>query len=146
MIRPVKQEDLDSCEKLVSQPETIAFNGEFVTKDWLSVLSDDKLSFVLIDEEQIYDEDKIIGCIFGEKLKMNGCLLWLIAIVPEYKNRGYGSMLLKHLERVCIEEHSIEWMILYSTTNSEMNHHFYTKHGFVNKSGTFYEFGKELSR
>ena len=68
MIRNVIESDLDACEKLVSQPELINFQGHHVTKDWLSTLNEDGLSYIL------EDDNKIIGCLFSEKLKMDGCL------------------------------------------------------------------------
>jgi len=137
MIRNIIESDLDICEKLVSQPELINFQGHHVTKDWLSILNEDGLSYLL------ENDNKIIGCLFSEKLKMNGCLLWLIAIDSEYKTRGYGTMLLKYFESQC-KEKGIEWIVLYSTTNSLYNHYFYTKNGYENKSGSFFEFGKEI--
>lgn len=85
-----------------------------------------------------------IGCLFTERLKMNGCLIWLIAIDPKYKTQGYGTILLKHFKNNCREIHDIEWIILYSTTNSLYNQCFYMKNGYINNSGSFYEFGKEL--
>jgi GNAT superfamily N-acetyltransferase len=136
-IRPVRKEDLEICEKLVAQPEAIAFNGQFVSKGWLSTLKDDGISYV------IKSDDKIVGCTFGEKLKMNGYLLWLIAIDPEYKNMGFGTKLMECVETEC-KKKGIDWIILYSTTESKSNCYFYTKLGYINKSGSFWEFGKKL--
>ena len=137
--RFVREEDLELCEKLVAQPELVNFQGHYVSKDWLRELCKDGISYI------IEQKDKgVIGCIFAEKLKMNGALLWLIAIDPKYKNQGYGTILLKNFEQNCQQIHNIEWIVLYSTTNSSYNKHFYTKNGYENGSGSFYEFGKEL--
>lgn len=138
-IRTIRDEDLDICEKLVAQPELINFQGHNVSKDWLSSLCEDGLSVIMENGEK-----ETVGCIFAERLKMNGCLLWLIAIDPKFKTQGYGTTLLKHFENQCREIHNIEWIVLYSTTNSLYNRHFYMKNGYENGSGSFWEFGKEL--
>jgi len=137
-ILPVTEEYLDKCEELVATPETIAFNGEFVTKDWLFELSEDNLSFVMIVD------GKTVGCIFGEKLlKSHGCLLHLLCIDVNFRNMGLGTKLIKHFEEQC-KNTGVEWILLYSTYQSTVNHIFYTNLGYINKSGMFYEFGKEL--
>ena len=137
--RNVREEDLDICEKLMVQPELITFQGHYVSREWLSELMVDGLSVVIEDNDV-----GIIGCVFAEKLKGNGCLLWLISIDPKYKTMGYGTMLLKYFENICKSIYNIEWVILYSTTNSLYNRHFYMKHGYENENGAFWEFGKEL--
>ena len=136
-INLVKDADLDICEKILAQPELLGFHGHYVSKGWLEDLKKDNLSFT------ISCDSKIVGCTFGEKLRRNGYFVWVIAIDPEYQNRGLGSKLLNYLEAKC-KESDIHWMILYSTTNSEFNRQFYTSHGYMNKNGSFYEFGKDF--
>ena len=135
--RKVRLGDLLACEKLLATPETVCFSGEYPTSDYLSHIMIDGMSFVAVN-----GFDEIVGCIFSEKLKCFGALLDFMAVKTHYKRMGIGTQLLNHL-KLEYAANNIDWMILYSTTKSEINKSFYEKNGFIN-NGSFYEMGKLL--
>lgn len=133
--RRLKWDDLPACAKILETKETKCFTGEYPTVDYLSHIMIDEMSFVAVN-----GSNEIVGCIFSEKLKCFGALLDFMAVREDQRKRGLGTNLLKVLQAEYATKH-IEWMILYSTTSSEVNKSFYTKNGFID-NGSFYEMGK----
>ena len=61
---------------------------------------------------------KILGYILAEKLIANGVMVWTLAVLPEYENKGIGIKLLNQLEQESVEQNR-EWIIGYATEDFE---------------------------
>ena len=69
--------------------------GEYLSADFIAnYINDEYFLVALLD-------DKIIGAVYGEELKGNGVLLWLLAIDPNFSHQGIGTQLLYSFEQNC---------------------------------------------
>jgi ribosomal protein S18 acetylase RimI-like enzyme len=127
IIRSAKLADLHSCETLLDSPEFITADGEKWTARWLSNYVDD--NFFQVAE----CNNKIIGCIVGEKLKYNGAVVWLLGIDSNMRGRGIGSNLLKKFE-IRAKKIGCEWIIIYADLHNEKTLEFYKKNLYCDGS------------
>jgi len=137
VIIQTKSSDISECCELLKTEETMTFDGTYPSEKYLHELLTDNLCFVA------KYGDEIVGCLFCEKIKSKGILLNLIVVKKEYRHKGIGCFLLDTLEKRC-KEINLNWIVLYSTTKSINNTNFYIKNNYINKSGSFNEFGKNL--
>ena len=73
-------------------------------------------------------------------LDSNSAVLSRIALLPEYRGQGYGSLLVKHLEGLA-NQHGVRELALYPHKHLER---FYNKLGFKRVSGTSFVGTHEL--
>ncbi|MGB9728714.1 MAG: ribosomal protein S18-alanine N-acetyltransferase [Thermoprotei archaeon] len=90
-IRQARLSDLDSIYKI----EVISFGYEAFSKEFLLEMLFKFPEFFIVAEK----DNKIIGYLSAliEGYFNKTCHLLSIAVLPEYRNRGIGSLLLKHL-------------------------------------------------
>lgn len=121
-IRKVKISDFEECIKLLQDENLEGINGEYFKLEWLYDYLEDGL-FLVAEED-----DKIIGVAFGEYLKTDGVMLWMITVEKNHRNKGIGKLLLKEFENMCIERKRT-WIILYAT-DDENTIKFYKKNNY----------------
>ncbi len=122
-IRPCKTSDLKQCEDLCNSPELFYPNGGHFTVGHLKHLLSD--NYFLVAEE----DDKILGLIFGEKLKAGGSIVWVIVVSKELRGTKIGSKLLKQFEKNAKSD-GCHWSVLYAGTNSKKVVEFYKQNKY----------------
>ena len=122
-IRACEESDIKQCEDLCNIPELLYPSGGHFSVGHLNQLLDDK--YFLVAEE----DKKIIGLIFGEKLKAGGSIVWAITVSREHRNKKIGSKLLKEFESNAKKD-KCRWVVLYSTTKSKKAVEFYKKRNY----------------
>ncbi|HOZ53572.1 MAG TPA: GNAT family N-acetyltransferase [bacterium] len=117
-IRPCKIDDLLRCEELCNIPELYFANGgHFLTSD-LEARLDEK--YFLVSEIN----NKVIGLVFGEEVKCNGFMVWVIVVDKDYRGKKVGEKLLKQIEKNAKKE-GRSWVVLYASTKSKKTVNFY---------------------
>lgn len=119
-IRPCKKADLLACEDLCNSPELFYPNGGHFTVDHLKRLLSDK--YFLVAE----DGKKVVGLIFGEKLKAGGSIVWVIVVNKKFRGQGIGKKLLKEFEKNA-KANGCHWTVLYAATKDKKTIEFYKK-------------------
>lgn len=122
-IRACKATDLKQCENLCNIPELLYPSGGNFSVSHLKQLLNNKYFLV------VEDDHKIIGAIFGEKLKAGGSIVWVIVVSKEYRNKKIGSKLLKEFEKNAKGD-NCQWTVLYATTKTKKAVEFYKKHRY----------------
>lgn len=122
-IRPCEKKDLKQCEDLCNIPELLYPNGGHFSVSHLNKLLDDK--YFLVAEEK----DKIIGLIFGEKLKAGGFIVWVIVVGKEFRGKKIGKRLLREFEKNAKKD-GCHWTVLYAATKNKKTLEFYKKHKY----------------
>jgi len=120
IIRSANKRDLEDCEKLLRIEEFKWPEGNYPYKKYLERYIDKK--YFLVAEEK----RKVIGCIFGERLKGNLAILWYFAVDKNYRARGIGTKLLREFEKNCKRDGE-RWIILYTYFLSKKSLEFYKK-------------------
>lgn len=121
--RPCKKADLIQCEKLFDLPELVAANGTGVTVPYLVKFLSEK--YFLVAEEK----GKIVGAIYGEKLKAGGTMMWALAVDGDFRGEGVGTKLMKMFEKNTREDKR-KWIVLHASTKTERTVNFYRKFGY----------------
>lgn len=119
-IRPVKKADLPSCEDLCNSPELFYPNGGHFTVDHLKCLLSNK--YFLVAEVS----EKVVGLIFGEKLKAGGSIVWVIVVDKRFRGQGVGRKLLQKFEENAKAD-GCSWTVLYASTKDKKTLEFYKK-------------------
>ena len=127
IIRSAINEDLKVCEKLLDSPEFTIADGEKWKVELLKEYIDD--NYFLVAEL----DNKVIGCIIGEKLKMKGSVIWLFVVEDKYRDHGIGSKLIEQFE-IRAKAKGAKWILVYASLYDEGTVKFYKKHHF--KVGT----------
>lgn len=122
-IRPATKEDLPVCEHLFRVQELQFIGGDYANESFLEQFLDD--NYFLVAEE----ERTIIGCVYGEPLKAEGVVLWMVAVSEEQRGKGIGKRLVKAFEHNCYEQGK-EWMYLLGL-DTEQHEKLYTSLGFT---------------
>ena len=135
-IRKAKLKDLPQCVKLLHLPEFVFTNKECLDLEDLEVYLDSGLFFVA------EENSKIIGCIFGEKMKGEIAMLWYFTIDKKRRGQGIGQKMISHFENECRKQ-EIEWILLYSPKENPRSSKFYRKMNY-DKGKPYIEFNKEL--
>ncbi len=135
-IRPATQSDMKRVEEIFSLPELATPTGDYLSAELLSDYLDEK--FFLVAE----DSDKVIGALFGERLKNKGIMLWLFAVDSNLQGKGIGNSLLNEFENNMRSE-DIEWIMGYAPDKNVQTLKFYKDRGF-NIGKTYVEFLKFL--
>lgn len=92
MIRKAETKDLPYISELVSVPP-FTYDSTPYDVEWLSVLIDKGIFLV-------YESNNIIkGCIVGEKLLCDGCMLWFLVVDKKYQKSIIGSRLYLQFEQ-----------------------------------------------
>ena len=135
-IRPAIHSDKKRVEELFSLPELATPNGDYLSAELLFDYLDEK--FFLVAE----DSDKIVGALFGERLRNKGIMLWLFAVDSKLQGKGIGNSLLNEFENNMRSE-DIEWIMGYAPDKNVQTLQFYKNRGF-NIGKTYVEFLKFL--
>ncbi len=136
IIRDAEKEDLKACVDLLRVPELMFAEKTYPDEEYLKNYLETGL-FLVAEEEK-----KVVGCVFGETLKGKIAMVWFFVVSDKLRGRGIGNDLLSHFEERC-KDRGVEWILLYSPTNSPKSLAFYEKKGF-NKGNSFFEFTKRL--
>ncbi len=137
-IRNAKRRDLSQCAKLLQIPDFEFPEGGYPDEAYLQqYLGKD---FFLVAEE---DEEHIIGCIVGEKLRGYIALIWFLVVAEEKRGEGIGSKLLLEFEERC-KRRGISWTTLYASTSSKIPLSFYEMAGY-HRGSPLIEMTKHLS-
>lgn len=123
IFRSAMRSDLGYCVKFFDSPEFYDANGDKWDKEDLSRYLDD--GYFLVAE---YNK-KIVGAIFGEKLRDKGAIVWLLAVDDKYRDKGIGSGLLTEFEQN-MKSKNAQWVILYSALRDSKTLKFYMKNGY----------------
>ncbi|MEM3833256.1 MAG: ribosomal protein S18-alanine N-acetyltransferase [Thermoprotei archaeon] len=123
LIRRAKSSDLDSIYKI----EVISFGYEAFSKGFLLEMLFRFPEFFIVAEK----DNEIVGYLSAsiEGYFNKVCHLLSIAVLPEYRNRGIGSLLLKHLIDL-IKTKGIRSIILEVKKDNEPAINVYKKFGF----------------
>jgi len=122
-IRSCKTSDLKKCEDLCNSPELFYPNGGHFTAGHLKNFLSKK--YFLVAEE----DNKVIGLIFGEKLKAGGSIVWIVVVDKKYRGKKIGSKLLKEFEKNAKQD-GCTWIVLYAATKNKNTVEFYKKHKY----------------
>lgn len=136
IIRDVERKDLPFCVELLNIPEFVFPDGSYPDLQYLEVYLDSGLFFVA------EDNSKIIGCMFGEKLRGKIAMLWYFVVDPLHRGKGIGQRMIKYFENAC-KEKQVKWIVLYSPTSNPKSLRFYEKMGY-DKGQSYVEYSKEL--
>ena len=133
-IRPMRREDLPACARILqSVYNNVLWQGRWNEETALAYLTDfyeikKFVGFVL-------EDDAIIGALFGrEKVWWNNSEVFVeeMFISPQYQHKGYGTLLMRHLEAY-IRERDLAGITL-TTNRYAPAPDFYRKNGFVDCS------------
>ncbi len=124
IIRPCKKKDLSYCYDLCNIPELFYVNGGNFTIYHLKQHLSKK--YFLVAEKN----SKIIGLIFGEKLKAGGSLVWAIVVHKDFRGKKIGTKLLNAFEENAKKD-DCHWIILFSTTKNKKALNFYKKQKYI---------------
>lgn len=122
LIRNVVEEDFDICTELLKDDNLKCADGSYFKRDWLYDYIHDGLFFVA-DKE-----NKVVGLIIGEKLKLTGAIVWMFVVQEDLRNQGIGTLLMNRFEKTC-KQKEIDWIILYGHDNDKTLN-FYKRNGF----------------
>jgi GNAT superfamily N-acetyltransferase len=137
MIKQLSLPDLFRTIEILRQDSLRYSDGNYPEEGWIShFLSDERcVSFGL------WNDELLKAVLITEKLTLNGCIMWFIAVDPLHQGHGYGSDLLQYFEKHA-HEFGIHWVFLNATKNS-LN--FYKKHGYITgENAVVYEHYKDL--
>jgi ribosomal protein S18 acetylase RimI-like enzyme len=137
LIRKAGKKDLIQCENLVRIPEMRLATGGFFDRFFLEKYLDE--NYFLVAE----DEGSVVGLIFGEPVKANGAIIWMIAVDEKIRGKGIGSRLLKAFEKK-VKKIGIQWIVLYGYQKNPKVLKFYRKHKFCEGVKNV-EFVKDIS-
>jgi N-acetylglutamate synthase-like GNAT family acetyltransferase len=87
--------------------------------------------YVPLLKENFYiaeDDGKVVGFLTGEKIRNIG-LLWEIGVLPEFRSRGIGSLLLNKFRKEC-DNKKLVVMIAYGHVDKKTLD-FFRKHKFI---------------
>jgi N-acetylglutamate synthase-like GNAT family acetyltransferase len=134
IIRQAKAEDAGAVERLyhILQPEKEHLK---VSADRVEELGDDPASFLFVVE----DEGRVVGtahvhfCLDVFVDRRPFAIIERVVIDPEYRSRGCGSELIRHIEVFCSGKNCAK-MILTTRAGRPQAHEFYRRLGFDGES------------
>jgi len=114
--------DIDIILDILTQENLRCYDGQFAPteKDWISELIINKNCISI----GLYHGDIIIGVIISEKLVYDGCIIWYMAIKPEYQSMKLGTNFINFFERYVKLKHKLNWVYL---TSGDTSLNFYKK-------------------
>jgi len=115
--------DITQCVKLFDLPELVTANGVGVNAPYLVKFINEK--YFLVAE----DKGKIVGALYGEKLKAGGTMMWALAVDSNYQGKGIGTKLMKMFEKNARLDKR-KWIVLHASTKTERTVNFYRKLGY----------------
>ena len=122
IIRQAMPQDFERCIELQKQAGLLTAKGEVFEPEWLAEYLHDGL-FLAAEAE-----GRVCGYILGEKIRLQGAYVWLLAVDRNIRHAGIGTRLLAAFEDLC-RSNGITWVIAYSAlTESTLG--FYKKNGF----------------
>ena len=136
LIRNVKKKDLQDCAKLLHILEFKFSTGWYPDLEYVKIYFKSGLFFVA------EEDSKVIGCIFGEKMRGHVGMMWYFTVHKKYRNKGIGRKMLSYFESQC-KKQNIEWLVLYSPAKSKKALNFYKRKGY-HKRKAYVEFVKQL--
>lgn len=122
-IRPCKKDDLIQCQELFNLPELATASGDLLPVAYLRNFLSEK--YFLVAE----DNGKIIGALYGEKLKAGGTMMWALAVDSNYQGKGIGTKLMKTFEKNARLDNR-KWIVLHASIKTERTVNFYRKLGY----------------
>ena len=136
IIRKARMSDCKECHEMSNMPELLSPNGKAPNIGWFEAHVRNNQIMFLAEENK-----KIIGYVAGEELIEHGMILHLIAVMPEYRNKGIGKRLVTAFENEC-KKRKVRWIMLYAydTKNTVQ---FFKKNNYEKGSRTI-EFVKYL--
>lgn len=133
-IRKTRPTDFPACIRLLRISDLRDTDGTFYKKEWLNPYLADGLFYTAMRGKSV------IGFIMGEKLKLEGAMIWFIVVHPDCRNRGIGTRLMKRFETAC-KTKGVTWTIL-SAERKRKTLNFYRKNNF--DCGNYTECMKEI--
>lgn len=119
-IRPCKKSDLVACQAIFALPELATASGDFLRISYLEKFLSQKYFLVAVEKE------KIIGAIYGEKLKAGGTMMWALAVHPDYRGKKVGTSLMRAFEKNAKAD-GRAWIVLHASTKTKRTVKFYEK-------------------
>ena len=141
MIRKLKISDIEQILEVMHQEGVRGYNGQFIDSenDWFMHFFNCQSCYMFGLFEQI--SEKLLAVIIAETMSDNGCILWYIAVHPDYHRKGYGKKLLEFFEDY-VKSDGIKWIYLTASLNSL---DFYKNMGYeTSKYSTVVEHVKNL--
>jgi len=135
-IRPAREEDLLQCEKIFDLPELATASGNKLPVAYLKHFLDEKYFLVAVEGE------KVVGAIYGEVLNAGGLMMWALAVLPDYREKGVGACLLETFEQHAKADNR-KWLVLHASTKTDKTVLFYKKHMY-NIGNHYIECAKDL--
>jgi ribosomal protein S18 acetylase RimI-like enzyme len=135
LIRPATKEDIMQCVKILHEPYFQFPEGGYPNKQFVSNYLDKDFFLVAVEGK------KVIGLIFGEKIKGKMIFLWYFAVQKNQRSKGIGKQLISAFEANC-KKKKIGWIILMSVANDKTLN-FYRKNKF-NEGKMHVEFNKKI--
>ncbi|MBX7053138.1 MAG: GNAT family N-acetyltransferase [Flavobacteriales bacterium] len=137
-MKQLRLSDLSRTIEILRQDSLRYSDGNYPEEGWISHFLTDERCVAL----GLWVQQSLVAVLITEKLSLNGCIMWFIAVDPEHQGHGYGSILLEYFEKHA-HEFGIQWVFLNATKNS-LN--FYKKHGYITgESAVVYEHYKDLT-
>jgi N-acetylglutamate synthase-like GNAT family acetyltransferase len=138
-IRKLAVSDLPRTIAVLRQDSLRYSDGNYPEEGWIGHFLTDERCVSL----GLFEDDLLRAVLITEKLSLQGCLMWFIAVDPQLQGKGYGSQLLQFFETHA-HEYGIEWVFLNATKNSL---DFYKKFDYITgENSLVYEHYKDLSR
>ncbi len=136
-IRRLILDDLTRTIEILHQDPLRYSDGNYPEAGWIShFLTDDRCVSL-----GLFHNDDMVAVLITEKLSLNGCLMWFIAVDQQKQGSGFGTELLRYFEKHA-GDYGIEWVFLNATKNSL---DFYRKNEYITgNSAAVYEHYKDL--
>jgi N-acetylglutamate synthase-like GNAT family acetyltransferase len=136
-IRHLQLNELTRTIEILRQDSLRYSDGNYPEEGWIShFLTDERCVSLGLFVDTILQAVLIV-----EKLSLQGCLMWFIAVDPPQQGKGYGKTLLRYFEQHA-RQYDIEWVFLNATKNSL---DFYKKSGYITgENSAVYEHYKDL--
>lgn len=136
-IRRLIAGDLQRTIEILRQDSLRYSDGNYPEEGWISHFLTDERCLSL----GLFEHSRLQAVLIVEKLSLQGCLMWFIAVDPTKQRNGYGSMLLQYFEQHA-HEYEIDWVFLNATKNAL---DFYKKHEYITgENSVVYEHYKDL--
>lgn len=148
MIRPVQRDELSSCASLIRKSfQTVAdefgFTPENAPRFTAFATTEERLLFHLDGEHRLMflDEENGIPCgYYSLRLQENGsCDLGNLAVLPEYRHRGIGGLLLRHAIETA-RAHHCDVMELSIVEENQVLRRWYERNGAIHTGTEKFDF------
>ncbi|NLD16533.1 MAG: GNAT family N-acetyltransferase [Tissierellia bacterium] len=129
-LKRLSKKDINEISRLFAD-----YYNNFEDGNWTLEKATKRISqYITINESMclgLYENQKLIGFVLGYYKTFDdilGYYLEEIVIDGQYQNKGYGSFVIKELEKIVSSDGAS--IIELSSVNSEKHMHFYKKSGF----------------